>query len=277
MRSTSDTLIIEAGKTNKISLKELWLHRELLYFFAWRDIKVRYKQTALGAGWAILQPLLAAAIFTVFFNRVARIGSGSSHIPYPVFAYLGLMYWNGFSGALSTVSNSLVANSGVINKVYFPRLIPPLAATALSIVDFVFASIVFFLLLAGYRIMPGLEGILLIIPSLVLAMLAAFSIGLVFAGLNIKYRDVRSALPYLIQIAFFVTPVIYPLSLIPHRFQIYAYLNPATGAIGSVKAGIFHQPPNWAGLLISWLATFVFLAIGLWYFKRTEKKLPDYL
>jgi lipopolysaccharide transport system permease protein len=277
MRSLDDTLVIEAGETSKVNLKELWLYRELLYFFAWRDIKVRYKQTILGAGWAILQPLLAALIFTVFFNKVAKIGTGAANIPYPVFAYLGLMYWNGFSSALITVSNSMLANSGIINKIYFPRLIPPLSATALSIVDFCFASIVFFLLLAGFGILPGWEGLLLIIPSLVLSMVAAFAIGLFFAALNIKYRDVRSALPYLIQIAFFVTPVIYPLSLIPHRFQIYAYLNPATGAIGSVKAGIFHQAPNWAGLLISWLSTGVFLAFGLWYFKRAEKKLPDYL
>lgn len=277
MRSLDDTLVIEAGKTNRLNIKELWLYRELIYFFAWRDIKVRYKQTVLGVGWAVLQPLLAALIFTVFFNRVAKIGTGAANVPYPVFAYLGLMYWNGFSAALNTVSNSLLSNSGVINKIYFPRLIPPISAVALSIVDFVFAATVFFLLLAGYRILPGLEGLLLIIPSLILIMLSAFSLGLFFAALNIKYRDVRSALPYLIQIAFFVTPVIYPLSLIPQRFQIYAYLNPATGAIDSVKAGLFHLHPNWAGLLVSWLSTIVILIFGLWYFKRAEKKLPDYL
>lgn len=277
MRSLENTLVIQAGKKNTHSIRELWLYHELIYFFAWRDIKVRYKQTLLGVGWAIFQPLLAAAIFTVFFNRVAKIDSGSAHIPYPVFAYLGLMYWNGFSSALLTVSNSLLSNAGVINKIYFPRLIPPLSATALSIVDFSFATIVFFVLLAVYRILPGWEGLLLIIPSLILAMVAAFSIGLFFAALNIKYRDVRTALPYLIQIAFFVTPVIYPLSLIPQKFQIYAYLNPATGAISSVKAGLFNQSINWAGLLISWLSAAAFLVIGLWYFKRTEKKLPDYL
>lgn len=277
MRSLGDSLVIEAGSTNRISLQELWLYRELIYFFAWRDIKVRYKQTILGAGWAILQPLLAAFIFTVFFNRVAHIGTGSANVPYPVFAYLGLMYWNGFSAALNTVSNSLLTNSGVINKIYFPRLIPPIAAVALSVVDFIFAAIVFFLLLAGYRILPGVEGLVLMIPSLILAMLSAFSLGLFFAALNIKYRDVRSALPYLIQIAFFVTPVIYPLSLIPHRFQIFAYLNPTTGAISSVKSGLFHQPANWAGLAISWIATIVLLIFGLWYFKRAEKKMPDYL
>jgi len=277
MRSLDNTLVIESGKTDRLNLKELWLYRELIYFFAWRDIKVRYKQTILGAGWAILQPLLAALIFTVFFNRVAHIGSGAANIPYPVFAYLGLMYWNGFSTALITVSNSLLANSGVINKIYFPRLIPPISATALSIVDFCFATVVFFLLLVGYRLSPGLEGLLLLIPSLVLVMVSAFGIGLFFAALNIKYRDVRSALPYLVQIAFFVTPVIYPLSLIPQRFQIYAYLNPATGAISSVKAGLFHQPANWVGLLISWISAIVFLTLGVRYFKRAEKKLPDYL
>lgn len=277
MRSLDDTLTIEAGKTSRISLRELWLYRELFYFFAWRDIKVRYKQTMLGAGWAILQPLLAAGIFTIFFNRVAKISSGAANIPYPVFAYLGLMYWNAFSGALSTISNSLLANSGVINKIYFPRLIPPFSATALSVVDFCFALTVFFLLLLGFTIMPGWEGLLLIIPSLVLAMVAATSIGLFFASLNIKYRDVRSALPYLIQIMFFMTPVIYPITMIPQRFQIFAYINPATGAINSVKAGLFHQPANWAGLLISWISTIVLLIFGLWYFKRSERKLPDYL
>lgn len=277
MRSLGDTVVVQAGKTNKFSLKELWLYRELLYFFAWRDIKVRYKQTALGAGWAILQPLLAAGIFTLFFNKVVKITSGAANVPYPVFAYLGLMYWNAFSSSLNTVSNSLVSNAGVINKIYFPRLIPPLSATALAVVDFIFAAIVFFLLLAGFRILPGWEGLLLIIPSLVLVMLSALGIGLFFAALNIKYRDVRSALPYLIQITFFMTPVIYPISYIPHRFQIFAYINPAAGAINSVKAGLFHQPANWAGLLISWLSTAVLLALGLWYFKRAEKKLPDYL
>lgn len=277
MRSLDDTLVIEAGRTGKFSLKELWLYRELLYFFAWRDIKVRYKQTILGAGWAVLQPLLAAAIFTLFFNRVAKITSGASGVPYPLFAYLGLMYWNAFSGAVSTASNSLISNSGVITKIYFPRILAPLSATALSVVDFCFAAIVFFLLLLAYRVTPGIEGLILIIPSLILIMLAAFAIGLFFSALNIKYRDIRSALPYLIQILFFMTPVIYPITLIPQRFQIFAYLNPATGAISSVKAGLFHQPINWTGLWISWVVTILLLFFGLRYFKRSEKKLPDYL
>ncbi len=277
MRSVSDDLVISAGSQSKLNLRELWLYRELFYFFAWRDIKVRYKQSVLGIGWAILQPLLAAGIFTLFFNKVAKISSGAPNVPYPVFAYLGLMYWNGFSGALNTVSNSLVGNQGVLTKIYFPRLIPPLAATGLSIVDFFFASIVFFVLLIGFQILPGLEGLLLIIPSLVLIMLSALGLGLFFAALNVKYRDVRSALPYLVQILFFMTPVIYPITLIPHRFQIFAYLNPATGAISTVKAGLFHQSVNWTGLLISWIITIALIFIGVWYFKRTEKNFVDFI
>lgn len=275
MRSLSNQLVIQANEKSKLSIRELWLYRELFYFFAWRDIKVRYKQTVLGAGWAILQPLLAAGIFTLFFNRVAKINSGSADIPYVIFAYLGLMYWNGFSGALNTVSNSLVGNQGVLTKIYFPRLIPPLSATALSIVDFFFAFIVFIILLAGYTIVPQLLGLALVLPSLLLIMVAALGIGLFFASLNVKYRDVRSALPYLIQITFFMTPVIYPISMIPERFQSFAYLNPAAGAISSVKAGIFGQAVDWNGLAISWASAILLLIFGLLYFKRTEKNFAD--
>lgn len=275
MRSLNNITIIKPDTTSAFSLKELWLYRELIYFFAWRDIKVRYKQTALGVGWAVLQPLLAAAIFTIFFNRVAKIPSGSANIPYPVMAYLGMTFWNCFSGALGTVSNSLIASQGVLTKVYFPRIIPPLSATALSIIDFFFAILVFFGLLVAYRILPSIYGVLMLIPSLLLITLAALGLGLFFAALNVKYRDVRSALPFIIQTGFFVTPVIYPISMIPERFQIYAFLNPATGAISSVKSAMFGDPINWLGLLISWVSAFVMLGLGLWYFKRTEKNFVD--
>ncbi|HTM99778.1 MAG TPA: ABC transporter permease, partial [Pedobacter sp.] len=232
-------------------------------------------QTALGVGWAILQPLLAAAIFTLFFNRVAKIPSGSADIPYPVMAYLGMAFWNSFASALGTVSNSLVSSQGVLTKVYFPRLIPPISAVSLSIIDFVFAAAVLFGLLAVYRIVPDMLGILIMVPSLVLIILAALGAGLFFAALNVKYRDVRSALPFIIQIGFFVTPVIYPITMIPERFQIYAFLNPATGAISSVKAAMFGDPINWLGVLISWVSTIVLLIIGVWYFRRTEKNFVD--
>lgn len=277
MRSVTDTVVISAKRRRGTGFKELWVYRELFFFFAWRDIKVRYKQTVLGAGWAVLQPLVTAAIFTVFFNRVAKIDTGSLNVPYPVFAYLGLTYWGAFSSGLSSISNSILSNLGVINKIYFPRIIPPLSAVALSIVDFIFAIAVFFILILLFKVHIDPFGILLIIPGLLLIMTAAFAIGLLFAALNAKYRDMRSALPFIIQATFFMTPVIYPITMIPERFQIYAYLNPATGAISTVKAGLFNQQINWSGLLISCLSTVFCLIIGMWAFRRAERHFADFL
>lgn len=266
---------IAPNASGSISPKELWHFRELLYFFAWRDIKVRYKQTVIGAGWAILQPFLATGIFTLFFNRVAGISSGSQNIPYPVFAYLGLMYWNCFSTGLNSISNSIVGSQGVITKIYFPRLIPPLAAMALSIMDFFFAGLAFIVILAIFGIMPHSMGILMLIPCLLLIVMAAFGLGTFFAALNVKYRDVRSALPFITQLLIFVTPVIYPISLIPERFQIYAYINPAAGAITTIRNGFFGQPINWAGLGLSFIGAITLIIIGLWYFKKSEKAFVD--
>jgi len=278
MRSVTDTVVIGGQKRKSATgLRELWVYRELFYFFAWRDVKVRYKQTFLGIGWAVLQPLITAAIFTVFFNRVAKIDTGSLNIPYPVFAYLGLTYWGAFATSTSNVSNSILNNAGVINKVYFPRLIPPLAAIALSVIDFIFAIAVFLVLVLLFSVNIHIIGLLWIIPSLSLAMFASLGVGLLFAALNVKYRDMRSALPFIVQALFFMTPVIYPLSMIPERFQIYAYLNPATGAITSIKTALFNQSIDWTGLLISFVSALVIFVIGIWAFKRAERHFPDYL
>lgn len=274
MRSNGD-IVIEPSREKNLNLKELLLYKELLYFFSWRDIKVRYKQTALGVGWAVLQPLMAAAIFTLFFNRVAKIPSGSANIPYPVVAYLGMTFWNAFSGVLTTVSNSILSAQGVITKIYFPRLVPPLSATVLGIVDFIFAFAIFFLLLLVYRVMPHALGLVMVVPSLALILFSALGAGLYFAALNVKYRDVRSALPFIIQIGFFVTPVIYPVTMIPQKYQIYAFLNPATGAISSIKAAMFGDRVNWLGLGLSWLMTICFIIFGLWYFRKTEDNFVD--
>jgi lipopolysaccharide transport system permease protein len=275
MRSLTTNIEIVANKKDRLNLKELWLYRELLYYLSLRDIKVRYKQTILGAGWAILQPLLAAAIFTLFFNRVAHISSGAENVPYPVFAFLGITLWNAFSGSLTGVSNALVTSQALITKVYFPRFIPLLSATALSIVDLFFASLAFVILLVLYGIMPQLPGILIAAPSIILILTASLGVGALFASLNVKYRDVRTALPFLIQILFFMTPVIYPITLIPLKYQIFAYLNPATGAITSIKSGLFGQPINWKGYALSWIVAIISLIIGVWYFQRTEKNFVD--
>lgn len=275
MRSLTKDIEIVSNKRDRLNLRELWLYRELLYYLSLRDIKVRYKQTILGAGWAILQPLLAAIIFTLFFNRVAHISSGSDNIPYPVFAFLGITLWNTFSGALTGVSNALVGSQGLMTKVYFPRFIPLLSATALSIVDLFFASLAFISLLLVYGISPKAPGLLIAGPSIILIIIASLGVGTFFASLNVKYRDVRTALPFIIQILFFMTPVIYPITLIPERFQIYAFLNPATGAITSIKSGLFGQPINWTGFLISWIMAILSLMIGVWYFQKTEKNFVD--
>lgn len=274
--TTSDTVtIIKPTKTGRVSVKELWDYRELFFFFAWRDIKVRYKQTALGVGWAILQPFLATGVFTLFFNRVAGIQSGSESIPYAVFAYLGLMYWNCFSQSLTSISNSIVGSQGVISKIYFPRLIPPLAASALSIIDFFFAGVAFIVILFVFQVMPEAFGLVMLLPCLALVVFGALGLGTFFAALNVKYRDVRSALPFVTQMLIFVTPVIYPISMIPERFQIFAYLNPAAGAITTIRAAFFGEPINWLGFALSWVGAFLLMALGILYFKRTERNFVD--
>jgi lipopolysaccharide transport system permease protein len=272
---SNNTIKISPNQKGSISAKELWRYRELFFFFAWRDIKVRYKQTALGVVWAVLQPFLATGIFTMFFNRVAGIGSGSANIPYPVFAYLGLMYWNCFASTLGSVSNSIVGSQGVISKIYFPRLIPPLAAGALSVVDFFFAGLAFIPLLVFFSISPGLAGVFMLVPSLALIIFGAMGMGLFFAALNVKYRDVRSIVPFLTQILLFVTPIIYPISLIPERFRIYAFLNPAAGAISAVRAGFFNDSINWLGFAMSCLGALILMVLGLYYFKKTERGFVD--
>jgi lipopolysaccharide transport system permease protein len=273
MRDTAQTISIQAGESNRISLKELWHYRELFYFFAWRDIKVRYKQTFIGVAWAIIQPVLATGVFVIIFNLVA--GIRSADIPYPILAYLGMLYWNVFSGSLNTVANSLLNNQGVLTKIYFPRLIPPLSALAVSVVDFLFASTFFVVILIIYKLVPAPEFFIAAPAGLVMIALAALGAGTFFAALNVKYRDVRAALPFLTQIVFFMTPVIYPLSLVPERFHNWVYLNPMAGAINLVRGSLYGEPVNWTGLALSWTVIAISLAFGLWYFKRVEKAFVD--
>jgi len=267
-------IIIKPRDKTVISFKELWAYRELFYFFTWRDIKVRYKQSALGAGWAIIQPFATMIVFTLFFNKVAGIKSGA--VPYAIFSYTGLLFWNYFSSALNQVSNSLVGNQGVITKIYFPRIIIPVSATLLGLVDFFFASIVFAALTVYYHITPGLEGLLLVIPMLFLSLISALGVGTFFASLNVKYRDVRAIIPFMIQLGLFLTPVIYPVSSIPHKYQWILSLNPLSSVINTMRAGLLHQGfVNWADLGISVISAVTFLVIGIWYFRRTERRFAD--
>ena len=267
-------LIIKPQKTLRIDWKELWAYRELFYFFAWRDIKVRYKQTAIGAAWAIFQPFITMVVFTLFFNKVAGIQSGA--IPYAIFSYTGLIFWNFFSTSLTAASNSLVANQAIVTKTYFPRLIAPIAATIVSLVDFFFAFLIFVGLLFYFHITPGLAGILLFLPMLLLTFVASAGIGMFLAAVNVKYRDVRFALPFFVQTLLFLTPVIYPVSLVPERFQWLLYLNPMTGVIQVVRSGTLHEGMiHWGLVSISILAALLLFMVGLIYFRRQERKFAD--
>jgi lipopolysaccharide transport system permease protein len=267
-------VVIKPERTLKTEWRELWRYRELFYFLAWRDVKIRYKQTIIGASWAIFQPFVLMIVFTVFFNRVLNVNSGG--VPYPIFVYSGLLFWNYFSQTLSRASESLVGNQAIITKVYFPRIIAPLSTPVVAFIDFLFALVVFAVLMIWYGIVPSLAGVLLFLPMVGVAFLAASGLGLFLAALNVKYRDVRQALPFFIQTLLFLTPVIYPVSVVPQRFQWLLYFNPMAGVIAVMRAGLIHDgSPRW-GLVALSVGVAVALAIaGIQYFERRERAIAD--
>ncbi len=270
-------LVIEPGGALRLDPRELWQYRELFYFFAWRDIKVRYKQTALGALWAMFAPFVTVVVFTIFFNRVAHIKSPNS-IPYAIFSYTGLLFWNFFTAALSSTSGSMVANKAVVSKVYFPRLIAPFSATIVNMVDFGFAFVVYVALFFFYGITPGLAGVALFLPMLALTFIAATGMGLFFGALNVRYRDVGFIVPFLISTLLFLTPVIYPVSLVPQHYQWILYLNPMTGIIQTMRASALHQGAiPWALSSISLASIVCTLVFGLLYFLKQERSFADFL
>jgi len=260
----------------RINFPEIWRYRELLYVFAWRDIKVRYKQTLVGIAWAVFQPLMTMIIFSVFFGRLAKVPSDGT--PYPIFVYSGLLLWNYFSTALTSASNCLVENESIVKKVYFPRLILPVATAVTPTIDFFFALLVFFGLAIFYKFPPSALGLVMLPVLLLVSLVAASGLGLALAALNAKYRDVRYILPFFIQILLFVTPVIYPVGLIPERWRFLMFFNPMAGVISFARNTLLGTgAPDWRGLMISAGASLLFLFVGLMYFRRTERFLADVL
>lgn len=272
--STSTTTIIRPKKTFSLNdIRELWDYRELLYFFTWRDLKVRYKQTTIGAAWAVLQPFLTMVVFTVFFGGLLKIPSDG--VPYPIFVYTGLLFWQFFSSALSDTSNTLVSNQSIITKVYFPRLILPVSSVITKLVDFAIASIILIGLMFYYGYVPHLLGFLIVPFLLLIAFMAAVGGGLFLAAINVKYRDVRYALPFFIQILLFVTPVIYPASVAGQYSKILA-LNPMMGVIQNARAALLGTTPiNWLLLEISFLSCLILLFFGIYVFKKVERYFAD--
>jgi lipopolysaccharide transport system permease protein len=268
------SIIIRPKK--KISIedaRELWRYRELLYFFTWRDLKVRYKQTVIGIGWAIFQPFVTMIVFSVFFGKLAHIPS--DNVPYPIFVYVGLLFWQFFSGALSETSSTLIGNQAIITKVYFPRLILPLSAVMTKFIDFAVASLILIGMMVYYGYLPHLMGLAILPLLLLITFMAAVGMGLFLAALNVRYRDVRYVLPFFIQIMLFLTPVIYPASIAGKYSRLLA-LNPMTGVIQAARAAILGTTPiNWTLLAISSFACLAALVIGTAYFKTVERYFAD--
>jgi homopolymeric O-antigen transport system permease protein len=265
-------LLRAGGKGLRLAVRELWAYQELLLFLTWRDIKVRYKQTALGAAWAVLQPLSMMLLFTLFFGKLG--GMPSDGVPYPLFAYAGLLPWTFVANAVINSGNSLVGSASLITKVYFPRLIVPGAAVLAGLVDFAIASLVLFVLMPFWGRGPG-WGLVLLPPLALLATLLALAVGLLMSALNVKYRDVRYALPFLVQLWMFATPVIYPASVVPARWRWALMLNPAAGIVEGHRAAFLGGAFDWPALGLSLAVTLGLLALASLAFRRMERGFAD--
>jgi lipopolysaccharide transport system permease protein len=267
-------IIIEPSKSwVAVNLRDLWMYRELLYFLIWRDVKVRYKQTVLGAAWAIIQPLFMMVVFTLFFGRLA--GMPSDGVPYPVFTYCALLPWQLFASALSESSNSLVASERLITKVYFPRLIVPLAAVFGGVIDFAIAFIILLGMMAYYGLAPSLAIITLPL-FILLAIMTAFGVGLWLSALNVKYRDVRYTITFLTQFWFFVTPIVYPSSIVPARWRVLYGINPMTGVVEGFRWALLGKAESPGAMLgVSVGVVILILVGGLYYFRHTEATFAD--
>ena len=256
-----------------LDFRELWAARELLYFFVWRDIKIRYKQTAIGAAWAVIQPFMTMVVFSLFFGRLAKMDSHG--LPYPIFYYSALLPWMYFAGALHNATNVVVEQQRVITKVYFPRLVLPLSAVVSGLLDFAIAFAVFLGMMAYYRIMPG-PALFLFPLFLLLAVLTALGVGLWLSALNAIYRDVRYVIPFLVQFWLFVSPVAYPSSLVPERWRWLYGLNPMAGVIEGFRWALtgHGQPPS---VLLAASAAMVLLLVagGVAYFQKMEGTIAD--
>lgn len=255
------------------SISEFWRYRELLYFFAWRDVKVRYRQAAFGAFWAVIQPLLTMVVFTILFNRVARINSAG--IPYPIFTYCALVPWTYFSSVLAVASTSLVSNDPLLTKVYFPRFFLPAGSVLAGLLDFVIGSLLLVVLMIYYHVRPGWS--LLFSPVVIILMvLLTAGVSMILAAANVRYRDVRYGLPFLIQLWMFATPIIYPAAMIPPRFRPILALNPCWGIVDGFRACLFPEMPFDFKLIGTSMgvAVLVFIA-GAYYFRHEEKSFAD--
>ena len=266
IRSTPPELSAELG--------EVWHHRELFYFLAWRDIKIRYKQTALGIAWAVLQPALTMIVFTLFFGKLARVPSDG--IAYPLFAYAGILPWTLMAAGVGASSGSVVGSPNLITKVYFPRMIIPGAAVLSGLVDFLIAGAGLALLMMRYGSGPSWT-LIALVPVVALILLLAAGVGGFLAAINVKYRDVRYIVPFFMQLWMFATPVIYSASLVPARWRVFLALNPMASYIEAFRAVCFGRPLDWTSIGLSTVVTFIVVVIAVRAFRTVERTFADYI
>ncbi len=267
------TLVIEPRKGwKRVDLHELWTYRELLRVLTERDIRVRYKQTVLGFAWAIIQPVMMMVVFSIFFGAFAKMPSDG--LPYPIFAYAGLLPWMFFSNSLTTCSQSLITSSNLLSKVYFPRLIIPLASVGSALVDFAIATGVLLLMMIYYGV--GWSTNLILAPLLTVGvMIAALGVGTLLAALTAAYRDFRYVVPFLVQFWMFATPVAYPASIVPEQWRWLMYLNPMSGLIEGFRSVYLERPFDWAAISVSFAMAVALFVAGVAYFERIERRLAD--
>lgn len=270
-----DKPLITGGTSDSrasLNLREMWEYRELLYFLTWRDIKVRYKQTAMGAAWAIVQPLFTMLIFTLFFSLF--VGVPSDGMPYPVFAYAGLLPWTFFASAVSNCSNSIIGSAGLITKVYFPRMIIPAAAVGAGLVDLIIAAVILITLTLLYGMtLTGSLVMMLLLAAL--TMILALGVGILIAALTARYRDVRHVLPFVLQLWMFSSPIIYPLSVVPEKWRWALELNPLTGIIEGFRSSLTGRAFNWRAIIVSSVVASALLIASAFIFRRLEKSFAD--
>jgi lipopolysaccharide transport system permease protein len=268
-----DELIIEGGASEKNYWKDIWRYRELFYILSWRDIKVRYKQTVIGTSWAVLRPTLTMIVFTVIFGRVAGMQKDTTS-PYALVVLAGMLPWQFFSTALSEASNSLIGNTNLVSKVYFPRLIIPASSVITSFVDFFISFGILVAVLFIYRFVPPWQIIFLPL-FIILSFLASFGVGLYLTALNVKYRDFRYIVPFIVQFGLFVSPVGWTSNRVPAEWKLLYSLNPVVGIIDGFRWCILGDPIYLPGFAVSVGITILFLIIGIWYFRKTEKSFAD--
>ena len=255
-----------------LDVRELWAHHEVCYFLVWRDLKVRYKQTVLGSAWVILQPVLMTLVFAIFLGKLVRVPSDG--LPYALFAYAGLLPWTFLNNAVSSSSQSLIGSAPLITKIYFPRLLIPLASVVVRLADFIIAAVILSGLLLYYGIAPGWG--LLIFPALIVELtLLALGLGLWSAAMNVKYRDVGTLLPVALQLWMFASPIVYPASIVPAKWRLLYALNPLTGIIEGMRASLFNGKFDWRSLSMSLVIVMLILVYASYAFRRMEERIAD--